>query len=130
MTKSRNIVSLAAAIGLSLTAAGVMAVPVDGAGAIPSGADLNDRVSLAFMSVPADLEIDPALEAAAGQVGKGDFMERPGCFGQVWPNITAECLGKASGLASLPARTVTLGAQVGKSTTVLVRTPAPDLASR
>lgn len=130
MTKFRTIVTAAAAVGLSLMAAGVvMAVPADGT-ATGHGSDATDRVSLAFVSLPAGLDIDPALEAAAGRAAKGDFAERPGCFGQVWPDITAECLSKVSGSVSLPVRTVTLGYQVGQSTTVLVRTPAPEVASR
>ena len=128
MNQFRTLVTAAAAIGLSLMAAGVMAVPADGA--VATGTDVSGRVSLGFTSVPAQQEIDPALNAAAVRVGKGDFLERPGCFGQVWPDITAECLSTAAEAVPLPVRTVTLGYQIGAAETVLVRTPAPQVASR
>jgi hypothetical protein len=129
MNRFRSIVTAAVAVALSLTGAGVMAVPADGAATVSSsGTDVTDR-SLGYMSVPADLGIGAPLQAGAGQAAKGDFAERPGCFGQVWPDISPECLAKVSGSVS-PVRTVTLGYQVGDSTTVLVRTPAPEVASR
>jgi hypothetical protein len=131
MMNSRNILSLITAVGLSLTAAGVMAVPLNGAGpANASDADVTQRVSLGFAAAPVHAAVPGALEAAAGRVAKGDFFERPGCFGQVWPEISAECLSKVAGLTSLPARTVTIGYQIGDATTVLVRMPAPQVASR
>jgi hypothetical protein len=119
MTQTRNILSFAAAaITLSLTAAGVLAVPLDGADAGLGSADLAHR-----------LGVSP-LDVAAGPAAKGDFFERPGCFGQVWPDITPECLVKAAGAAAAPVRTVTMGYQIGEATTVLVRIPALTTATR
>ena len=131
VTKFRTMLSAAAAIGLSMTAAGVMAVPLNGAiGLNAEQAVVADRVSISFAGLPAALDVPPAIEAAAGRVAKGDFLERPGCFGQVWPDITPECIAKASGAAAAPVRTVTIGYQVGDATTVLVRVPALQTASR
>jgi hypothetical protein len=118
MPKTRNILSFAAAVALSLTAAGVMAVPLHSDDTGLGSADLADRFGV------------HRVEVAAGPTPKGNFFDRPGCFGQVWPDITPECLVKATGAAAAPVRTVTMGYQVGEATTVLVRVPALNTASR
>ena len=118
MPKTRNILSFAAAVALSLTAAGVMAVPLHGDDTGSSSAELAERLGVS------------SVDLAAGLADKGDFFERPGCFGQVWPDITPECLVKAAGAAAAPVRTVTMGYQIGEATTVLVRVPALNTATR
>ena len=52
---------------------------------------------------------------------KGDLGLVARCKGQVWPEISADCLA-GSGHAA-PVRTVTFGRQVGDASTVLVRFP-------
>ncbi len=117
MSKSRNILSIAAAVGFSLTTAGVMAVPFGGVSALDADrSGVADRVALGFATLPATIDPPAELSLAAGRAAKGDFFERPGCFGQVWPDITADCLSKASGLAAMPVRTVTIGYQVASPT--------------
>jgi hypothetical protein len=58
---------------------------------------------------------------------KGDL---PRCAGQSWPNVSPECLVRADGRPAGAVRTVTVGYQAGEATTVLVRMPAPLVASR
>ena len=62
--------------------------------------------------------------AGAGLAAKGDFGLGARCNGQVWPEISADCLSGAGHAA--PVRTVTFGRQIGDASTVLIRFPEPD----
>ena len=62
--------------------------------------------------------------AEAGLAAKGDLRLEARCRGQVWPEISADCL-TGTGHAA-PVRTVTFGRQIGDASTVLVRFPQPD----
>jgi hypothetical protein len=65
-----------------------------------------------------------AIEAAAALAAaeKGDLGAVSSCFG--------DCLVRTDGGASRTVRTVTFGYETGQATTVLVRMPAPVVASR
>jgi hypothetical protein len=73
-----------------------------------------------------------AIEAATALAAaeKGDLGAVSSCFGQHWPNISSDCLVRTDGGASRTVRTVTFGYETGQATTVLVRMPAPVVASR
>jgi hypothetical protein len=62
--------------------------------------------------------------AVAGVAAKGDLGLDVRCNGQVWPEITADCLAGTGHAA--PVRTVTFGRQIGDASTVLIRFPRPD----
>ncbi len=127
MPKSRKVGSLAAAVALSALATAAIVLPIHAVAAVDRGADIAEAV---VFGVSAPRDATAVGPQAAELAPKGDFAERPGCFGQVWPDITAECLTKATGAAAAPVRTVTMGYQVGDATTVLVRMPALQTASR
>jgi hypothetical protein len=127
MTQSRTILAAAALTGLGAIMASWTVAPFEGSA--HAATSVEERIELAFATVP-ETDADPAIEAAAVRVQKGDLLARPGCFGEKWPNFTADCVMKANGSASRPVRMVTIGYQSGEATTVLVRMPAPQLASR
>jgi hypothetical protein len=62
--------------------------------------------------------------AVAGLAAKGGLGLDARCIGQVWPEISPDCL-TGTGHAA-PARTVTFGRQIGDASTVLIRLPRPD----
>jgi hypothetical protein len=62
--------------------------------------------------------------AEAGLAAKGDLGLEARCNGQIWPEISADCLAGTGHAA--PVRTVTFGRQIGDASTVLVRFPQPD----
>jgi hypothetical protein len=116
--------------GLGLTFAAFSASAVQGNARPEIGADLAaDRIAAAFAAAPA-VEVAPAIEIAASRVGKGDLLVSPPCSAQKWPFIAAGCLVMTDGSAAPLNRTATVGYQAGPSTTVLVRMPAPQVASR
>lgn len=119
----------AATFGLSLSLAALSASAF-GEATPNGGAEMAAiRIAGAFAAAPTTAA-DPALQAAAAQAGKGDLgIARP-CGEQLWPNLSADCLVSADGGAVTPVRSVTVGYQTDVSTTVLVRMPAPQLASR
>lgn len=131
MPKSRNIVPAAALIGLSLMVAGLAPVPFSDAREFDGSVDdgITQRLSDGYLGLP-EPAADTAIEAAAAQAAKGDFLERPGCFGQVWPDISPDCLAKVGSTPRLAARTVTIGYRIGEASSVLIRMPAPEVAER
>ena len=132
MTQSSKILAAAALTGLSLTFGGLTAIPFySSAGAVEVvGEDFaTDRIAVAF-DAAAQVAADPAGMAAAVRSPKGDLLAKPGCAGQNWPEIAPACLATADGSAVRPVRTVTIGYQTGDATTVLIRMPAPQVASR
>jgi hypothetical protein len=64
------------------------------------------------------------------RAGKGDLYAPRDCAAAVWPNVDAACLTRVDGSPAQAVRTVTIGYQEGANTTVLVRMPAPEMASR
>ena len=132
MTQSRKILATAALTGLGLVMTALTATPFY-ASARAAGQEPTDfasqRIEVAFASVR-EIEAAPAIEAAAERVQKGDLLARPGCFGEKWPNFSAACLMASDGSAAQPVRTVTIGYRIGETTSVLVRMPAPQVASR
>jgi hypothetical protein len=89
-----------------------------------------DRIGAAFASLDEMARPGPAITAAAVRASKGDFGAPPTCKSGVWPNIDASCLVRADGAPAHNVRTITIGYRSGENTTVLVRLPAADLASR
>lgn len=127
MTRSKNIVA-AALTGIALTATGLTATGFGGAQA-SAGDMVAARIDAAF-AVVAVPEADPAIQAAAARTGKGDLLVAPACSGQRWPDISPRCLVAADGTAIRPARSVTIGYRTGEAASVLIRMPAPQVASR
>ena len=55
----------------------------------------------------------------------------PACAAQAWPNISRECLVAENGAqARKPVRTITIEKREGQNTSVLVRVPSAEIASR
>jgi hypothetical protein len=55
----------------------------------------------------------------------------PACATQAWPNISRECLvAENGGQVRKPARTITIEKREGQNTSVLVRVPSAEIASR
>ena len=120
----------AATFGLGLTVAALSLAGFGASARADAGAELAaGRIAAAFAAAPVTAP-DPALQAAAARTGKGDLLLSPNCDAQSWPNLSAGCVASGHGAAIRPARNVTVGYQTDVSTIVLVRMPAPQLASR
>ena len=122
MQKSSKILAAAALVGFGAMVAGLTAVSDGSARGVDStaGSDLAaERIAGAFAV---------ANLVEAGAAGKGDLGA--GCAGRQWPDVPAACLVADDGSFARPVRSVTLGTQVGDATTVLLRLPAPQVASR
>jgi len=131
MTKSHKI--LAGLLGVGIGLAGLTFAAVNGtARAIEAGqpsAIAAERIEAAFAAVPQQ-QPAPAIEAAAHRIGKGDLFAGRACAEQKWPDISSDCPAGSSGTSLHRVRTVTVGYQDGEATTVLVRSPAPQIAAR
>ena len=128
MTEFRKSIAAAALIGFAAIATGFAAVPVPGAQQLEAAGAPAARIDAAFASLPAAVA-DPALLFATAGV-KGDRLAPSSCAAQTWPNVPSACLVGTDGEARPPVRTVTIGYQLGEATTVLIRMPAPRIASR
>lgn len=132
MIQSRKFVAAAILVGIALIVAGLLIVPFNASAraAASEGADVaSDRIGGAF-AVISDREPAAEIAAAAALVFKGDLGAESICAGATWPNIDASCLARTDGSASHPVRLITIGYQSGSATTVLVRVPAGEVASR
>ena len=131
MIESRKFVAAAILVGIALILAGLLLAPVN-ASARAATDDSNvaaDRIGAAFAVIS---EREPAAEiaAAAALAFKGDLGAEAICAGATWPNIDASCLARADGAVSQPVRLITIGYQSGDATTVLMRVPANEVATR
>lgn len=124
MTQSKMLFAAVAVAGFALTMAGLIAAPFDqSARAADNGAaSATQRIEAAFTLAHPELQ-----HAVPVRISKGDL---PGCVGQTWPNIAADCLATADGAPARKARMVTFGQQIGESETVLVRFPVSEVAMR
>jgi len=132
MIQSHKFVATAILVGTALIVAGLLIAPFNATAraAATEGADVaSDRIGGAF-AVISDREPAAALAAAAALVFKGDLGAESICAAAVWPNIDASCLARTDGSAAHPVRLITIGYQSGEATTVLVRVPADEVASR
>jgi len=124
MQKSSKILTAAALVGLGAIFAGSAAVSDGSARAVESTAASDvaaERIAAAFaVAIPAEF----------GAARKGDLLAGAGCGGWQWPDVPAACLATADGSSPPPVRSVTFGTQVGEATTVLLRLPAAQVASR
>jgi len=132
MIQSRKFVAAAILVGIALIVVGLLIAPFNASAraAATDGIDAAaDRIGGAFAMIS---EREPAAEiaAAAALAFKGDLDAAATCAGATWPNIDASCLTKVDGSASHPVRLITIGYQSGEATTVLVRVPAGEVASR
>jgi len=128
MIQSSKTLAAAAVAGIGLSIAGFALVPFGGAGAVGIS-PVDQRIASAFAVAPG-FTADPAIERAAQQARKGDLPARVSCAGQSWPAIASDCLVATDGTAARPARFVTVGYQTGPDASVLMRMPAPQIASR
>jgi hypothetical protein len=132
MTKKSHMMNAVVA-GVLVAMSAAMVVPVVSAARAAAGDaaidPIGERIGTAFASVE-ETRAPQALSTAAVRVAKGDLMARPGCAGATWPNIDADCLARTDGSAAPHARFITVGHEVGAATTVLVRIPAAEVASR
>lgn len=119
--------------GLAVVAIGAFAVEMTseakGARAVgdvhaPVAESIDHRIGSAFELAG----IAPAAAKTAA-AKKGDRLPAR-CLGQAWPAIGAECLSRAGMDAAEPVRTVTVEYRTGPATSVLMRMPAGELASR
>jgi hypothetical protein len=125
--------TLFAAIAIAVGAAvvGFVAAPLNASASTAAGEiDIAaERIGVAFALVdPA--EAAAQVRAAAVQAAKGDLPESLACAGQTWRRFKADCLVTADGSPVPEARFITVGSQVGKAETVLLRIPAELVASR
>lgn len=130
MIKSTRFFAVAALTGFAVLATAMAAAPL---GASANAAAITGyeaaRIGGAFASIP-DVEPSQALTKAAKQAVKGDREPVRGCAAATWPNIDRACLVTVDGRPAPAVRTITIGYQEGGSTTVLVRVPAAEIASR
>ena len=126
---SKVLIAAALGLGVAVSALSATALNANARGVAVMDDVVADRIAAAFASVPV-AEVAPALAAAAARSGKGDLFVGRDCAAQKWPQIASECLVDADGRAGHPMRTVTVGYQTGDAVTVLVRVPAPRVASR
>ena len=128
MPKSSKILAAAALVGIGAMLAGLTSAPFHGSARAVEAASATDiaadRIAAAFSALPG--EVAAPVEAAR----KGDLLVAAGCAGQKWPEIAPTCLVKADGSSARPVRSVLTSYQSGEATTVLVRMPAPQIASR
>jgi hypothetical protein len=77
--------------------------------------------------------VDPDQTGSLKSDVKADILRAtdPACATQAWPNISRECLVAESGAnIRKPARTITIEKREGQNTSVLVRVPAAEIATR
>lgn len=131
MIQSRKFVAAAILVGIALIVAGLLIAPFNASARAAATQDdvAADRIGGAFSTI-SERAPDAAITAAAAQLSKGDLGANPACAGATWPNIDASCLTKIDGSAAHPVRLITIGYQSGDATTVLVRVPAGEVASR
>lgn len=132
MIQSRKIVAAAILFGLALIVAGLLIAPFNASAraAATVGPDVaSDRIGIAFASL-SERTADPAMQAAAVRASKGDLGIDPACAGAVWPNIDASCLTMSDGERAQNVRMISIGYQSDASTTVIVRYPVGEFASR
>jgi hypothetical protein len=128
MPKSSKVLTAAALVGIGAMLAGLTSAPLHGSARAVEAASATDiaadRIAAAFLAVPGEFAavVEPAR--------KGDLLVAAGCAGQKWPEIAPTCLVKADGSTARPVRSVLTSYQSGDATTVLVRMPAPQIASR
>ena len=131
MTQSSKFLAAAALTGFGLIFGGLTAIPFESSASAVEvvGEDrAAHRVAAAF-DAAFEADVDSAVVAAV-RSRKGDLLVKPACTGQKWPEVASDCLVMADGSAMRPVRTVTIGYQTGDDTTVLIRMPAPQVASR
>jgi hypothetical protein len=133
MTKSGRVLAVATLVGAMVGLAGVTAAAFEGrAGAVPNAQPSEvaaERIAAAFAAVLPQRPA-PAIEAAARRLAKGDGPERRDCAAERWPDISSDCLVGSADIGVRRVRTVTIGHQDGEATTVLVRIPVPQVATR
>jgi hypothetical protein len=114
-------------LGLGMTAVAMNPFNASArAAATATSADLAmQRIDAAFADVR-ESEAAPTIAQLAVRVGKGDYHAKPGCAGEKWPNIAAECLVTHNGVPVRPVRFITIGYPVGDSSSVLLRMPDVD----
>ncbi len=130
MIRSTGMLAGAALTALGLGVATMIVTPSGGsARAVPGYADaVSIRIDGAFALAPVAGPA-PAVEAAARRAARGDLIGTV-CADQKWPEISARCLGLADGVSRPVVRSVTIGYPTDTATTVLVRLPAQQVASR
>jgi hypothetical protein len=127
MITSRKSIAAAALAGFSVLATGFAAASLPGMKGSPRAASPSARIAAAFAVLP-DVAADPAVVSAAQTARKGDLPPSL-CAARIRPEIGGECLHAEAGVER-PVRTVTIGYQTGESTSMLLRVPAPQVASR
>jgi hypothetical protein len=76
---------------------------------------------------------DPDQTGSLKSGVKADIVRAtdPACATEAWPNISRECLvAENGGQARKPARTITIEKREGQNTSVLVRVPSAEIATR
>ena len=126
---SKVLIAAALGLGVAVSALSATSLNANARGVAVMDDVVADRIAAAFASVPA-ADVAPAIQLAAARSGKGDLFAARDCAVQKWPQIASECLVAADGRAGHPVRTRTVGYQIGDALTVLVRVPAPQVASR
>ena len=132
MIASRKMAA-AALMGFGFAAAGLSAASLNGARAsdgLSAGSGIAEARIAAAFNAALGTAIDTRLQAFAEANRKGDLGIGLSCVGERWPEIRSVCLTSADGGLIRPARTVTIGQREGEATTILIRLPAPQVASR
>jgi hypothetical protein len=131
MIQSRKFVAAAILVGIGLIVTGLLIAPFNAAAraSTDGSSAAADRIGGAFMVI-SERAPAPEIAAAAALVFKGDLGAEGLCAHATWPNIDPSCLVRVDGAAVHPVRLITIGYQSGAATTVLVRVPASEVASR
>ncbi len=121
MIKTQPIIAIVAALGIAVVGAQLIGIGGAGSAAAASGARWSDAFG--------DGKVGPALSSIT--VAKGDRLAAAAdCATQEWPNIASACLASADGSAVRASRAVTIEYRVGDNTSVLVRAPVTQVATR
>jgi hypothetical protein len=91
-----------------------------------------ERLSTDDASARDALPSSPVALPSISTALKGDRLAaHPDCIDQTWPHIAPACLAASNaGLQEKRVRTITIEAREGANTSVLVRVPQAEIASR
>lgn len=132
MSQTKTIIAVSALLAVVLGGAALLTAPFNASARAAGEANVDvvaERIGGAFAVIGA-IDIEPADTAVVVQSGKGDLPADRACADQTWPNIAPGCLSTVDGSSAAEVRFVTVGYQTGENETVLLRTPASDMAAR
>jgi hypothetical protein len=129
-----KIISITAALAAGVVTAYDM--PQVRAGSETAGKTYYDRILPSEPATATKVAYAVAMPEHTGSIKsdvKADSLRTldPNCASQAWPNISRECLVAETGTpVRKAARTITIEKREGANTSILVRVPSAEIASR